>query len=648
MRRKSYGKVLACILLAASMMSSLSACGDKKETENQDVQNQVTATDNEGETDKTEEEGKEEGGKEESSQQSAGYSPTEENGNKELTMNRQPESSYWFPAQLLEWKAEEDEDLVFNISKVPLAERVPTEELETVNGTQNKDTKVMAISIMNASTSGNSPHGLNKMEANTFSYWQYVDTLVYWGGSSGEGLIVAPSPDVVDAGHKNGVKVIGTVFMPQAAHGGKIEWLDDLLKEEGGSFPVADKLIEVAKTYGFDGWFINQETEGSEEAPLTKEHADKMQKFLAYLKEQAPELQLIYYDSMTVDGEMDWQNALTKKNAAYLTSKDSKGADDMFLNFWWTEDKLAKKELLKSSAKLAEKKGIDPYDLYAGVDVQSNGYDTPIKWNLFEKPDGGTYTSLGLYCPSWTYFSSGSIVQDFWKKENSMWVNSLGDPSKSVEVMDDTKWKGVSTYVTERTAITGLPFITNFSTGNGYGFYKNGEQISLLDWNNRSVADVLPTYRYIINNGEGNSLTADLDVGDAYYGGTSMILRGNLKKDVPSDIKLYSAKLPACDQMIYTTTARSKGGEVALDAVLTLDDGSEVVLQGDKKVGDAWTTVTYDTAELSGKTIRTISYRLTAAEDANGLQFRLGNITMAEPDSGKGYGQRCAGTGQRI
>ena len=53
-----------------------------------------------------------------------------------------------------------------------------------------------------------------------------------------------------------------------------------------------------------------------------------------------------------------------------------------------------------------------------------------------------------------------------------------------------------------------------------------------------------------------------------------------MKKDVPSDIKLYSAKLAACDQMIFTTTAKSKGGEVALDAVLTLDDGSEVVLQG--------------------------------------------------------------------
>ena len=63
-----------------------------------------------------------------------------------------------------------------------------------------------------------------------------------------------------------------------------------------------------------------------------------------------------------------------------------------------------------------------------------------------------------------------------------MWVNAAGDPSAATEVMDDTKWKGVSTYVTERTAITKLPFVTNFSTGNGYGFYKNGEQISPVSY----------------------------------------------------------------------------------------------------------------------------------------------------------------------
>ena len=625
------------ILLAAAMTLGMTGCGGSGEKE---PAVETTAVEEEGQENarvqETEAEEEETAGEEEQEDtQAAQYSVTEENDNKELTMNRQPESSYWFPAGLLEWKAEEDEDLRFNVSSVPLAKRADLAELETVNSTQNKDTKVMAISIMNGSTSGNSPHGLNKMNANTFSYWQYVDLLVYWGGSSGEGLIVAPSADVVDAGHRNGVKVIGTIFMPQAAHGGKMQWLEDLLtRKEDGSYPVADKLIEVADVYGFDGWFMNQETEGTDEEPLTADHAARMQEFLSYYKEKAPELELIYYDSMTVDGKMDWQNALTEKNAAYLMNEEGEAvADEMFLNFWWTTEKLAGEELLKASAGLAKEKGIDPYDLYAGVDIQSNGYDTPIRWDLFENPEGGTYTSLGLYCPSWAYFSAGT-VQDFWKQENKLWVNSKGDPSYEADVSgDDTQWRGVSTYVVERTAVTELPFVTNFCMGNGYGFYKNGQLISMLDWNNRSVSDILPTYRYIIENGEGNTLAADLDVGDAYYGGNSLILRGDVKKDTESVIKLYSADLDAQEQMIFTTAAKVRGPEVALDAVLALDDGSEVILEGDKKVGEEWTVVSYDAASLAGKTIKTISYRIKAGEDANGLQLRLGNITMAGPES---------------
>ena len=58
-----------------------------------------------------------------------------------------------------------------------------------------------------------------------------------------------------------------------------------------------------------------------------------MQQFIQYFKEQAPDLDLVYYDSMTVDGKMDWQNALTEENLAYLVSEDGDPvADAMFLN----------------------------------------------------------------------------------------------------------------------------------------------------------------------------------------------------------------------------------------------------------------------------------------------------------------------------
>lgn len=355
----------------------------------------------------------------------------------EKAMDNQPESSYWFPEDLLAWSFEKDPDAKYNTSVVPLAQRAAKETLPKMNDTQTAETKVVALSIMNSSTSGNAPRGINTFDANVFSYWQYIDQLVYWGGSSGEGIIVPPSPDVTDAAHRNGVPVLGTIFFPQTAHGGKLEWLDTFLaKDEDGNFPIVEKMIEVANTYGFDGWFINQETDtavtsfddaaegveqsGTDGKGLNESHAKAMQELIAQFKEQADEhLEIMWYDSMTSDGKMDWQNALTDKNKAYLVDAEMNPlADSMFLNFWWTTDKLADKELLKASKEKAREIGVDPYNLFAGIDVQENGYSTPVRWDLFTDEKGVPYTSLGLYVPSWTY-SSASTPDDFQSKENA-------------------------------------------------------------------------------------------------------------------------------------------------------------------------------------------------------------------------------------
>ncbi len=87
-----------------------------------------------------------------------------------------------------------------------------------------------------------------------------------------------------------------------------------------------------------------------------------MQELIAQFKEQADEhLEIMWYDSMTSDGKMDWQNALTDKNKAYLVDAEMNPlADSMFLNFWWTTDKLADKELLKASNEKAREIGVDP------------------------------------------------------------------------------------------------------------------------------------------------------------------------------------------------------------------------------------------------------------------------------------------------
>lgn len=573
-----------------------------------------------------------------------------------------PEVPYWFPADLLEWSPEDDPSAAYNLSSIPLAKRADKSTLTPANATQDKNMNVVAISIMNASTSGNAPHGINTANANVFSYWQYIDKLVYWGGSSGEGLIITPSADVIDAAHTNGVPVLGTIFFPQFEHGGKIEWLNDFLqKDDAGNFPIIGKLIEVAEYFGFDGWFVNQETQGSESDPnglLTAEHAALMQEFVKAFKAQAGDsLEIMWYDSMTVEGEMDWQDSLTEHNQyALIDDEGNRVADSMFLNFNWTmrersEEEIAERDAdwqeryrtlwaelhdnprLKGSNELAGELGLNPYDLYAGVDVQANGYDTPVSWDDLFAPDGKPYTSLGLYCPSWTYFSADDFFTDYQKRELLFWVNDKSDPFETTGATGQ-KWKGVSTYAIEQTAITQLPFITNFNMGHGYSFFIDGEKVSEKDWNNRSMQDIMPTYRWHLEQSGGSGLDATIDYGDAYYGGTSVRIFGKAVKDQPVLIKLYSAQLPMTDGVSFTVKAKGTL-EADLNLVVTLDDGSTQTIAGDQKLGKDWTTVTYDVSGLAGKTLTGISFELTSSADGMGARFYLGQIAIVgEVDSG--------------
>ena len=88
MRKKEYGKKVISIILAASMMISLAACGGGKASDTQEtaVSQETTAgTETPAEPETAAEQAPEAA--------AAKYSVTEENGNKEMTMARQPEAS---------------------------------------------------------------------------------------------------------------------------------------------------------------------------------------------------------------------------------------------------------------------------------------------------------------------------------------------------------------------------------------------------------------------------------------------------------------------------------------------------------------------------------------------------------------------------
>lgn len=152
----------------------------------------------------------------------------------------------------------------------------------------------------------------------------------------------------------------------------------------------------------------------------------------------------MWYDAMTKDGKVDWQNQLNDQNATFI---EDKAADSMFLNFWWNTNKLADQKLLEKSNQYAKEHSLDPYQIYAGIDVQEKDVQTSVKWDLLEQGDNSTQTSIGLYAASATY-TNATDWDDFQNRESTFWVNQEADPRK-VDASDDESWIGLSKYVLE-------------------------------------------------------------------------------------------------------------------------------------------------------------------------------------------------------
>jgi endo-beta-N-acetylglucosaminidase D len=72
--------------------------------------------------------------------------------------------------------------------------------------------------------------------------------------------------------------------------------------DEGGCFFFADKLVSMAKYYGFDGWFFNIEC--GLDSPA---NAQRMAAFVGYMRqaikrELGDNALVIWYDSVTSEG----------------------------------------------------------------------------------------------------------------------------------------------------------------------------------------------------------------------------------------------------------------------------------------------------------------------------------------------------------
>ena len=540
---------------------------------------------------------------------------TSTNNKTTFYLSDQPFASYWFPMEILSWSPSTDPDAPYNRSGVSLKNKyVDSITVENPNARIN-EAKVNPLSAF-APTSDNPSQGSLNINYYTFSFWQYVDELVFWGGSAGEGLILAPNPTIIDAAHRNGVKILGNVFFPPTAYGGQFQWVNDFLQKNGNTFPVADKLIEVAEYYGFDGWFINQETAGG-----NSQTAANMRDFMIYFQENS-NLEIEWYDAMTESGIVSWQNQLNSQNDWYFQWGDTLVSETMFLNFWWSAAGLS------SSRTLAQSLGRSEYELFAGIDVEANGYNTSVNWAA-PFPNGLPHvTSLGIYRPDWCYNSSTTLV-NYYDKSSIFWVGWNHDPSNTTTT---NSWKGFANYIPAFTPIIETPFVTNFCTGQGYDFYINGEKLSYPElsttgWNNLSLQDVLPTWRWIVQS-SGTKLTPEFDFTDSYYGGNCLKISGDLTSD--NLIKLYKANCPiSSDTKIDVAYKTGFVGATDMKVGLAFENDPSTFNYFDvgNTTSSDWNLKTLDISAYNGQKIAVVALFFTGGL-GSGYEIKVGRISI--------------------
>lgn len=470
-----------------------------------------------------------------------------------------------------------------------------------------------------------------------FTHWQYIDKLVWFGGTASQTLQLPSSP-WVNAAHKNGVKVLGNVFFAPNVYGGSTATLTTFLEQDtSGNFIIIPKMIQMMQYYNFDGWFINEET-GTNAAT-----AQLMYAFVRNLTAQAELVgkEVIWYDSMIINGSISYRNRLDTNNSVFFQNDqdantsngfETKVSSSIFINFFWNGTTYP-----NASRNRANLIGRSTYDVFTGVDIwpgrnQADFETGGNSWMgyLFDATNV-PYTSLGFFAPNCLYNSSqysnfnndANDYDAFFGSERHLFSGFDRNPQTS----DLTGFKGVCNWVPETSSIMNFPFESNFCTGNGLKKFVDGVQVSANSWHNMNNQDILPTWQFAFS--QNNILAANWDFNDAYNLGSSIKVTGNVPATNAVDLMLYKTKLMATNDTKIDVAYKSIF-DMQYTAKLLIVFNNEPNVKYEFDINDVssvdWTLKTIDLSAYSGREIASIGIRFNSTVALNNFVFNLGKI----------------------
>lgn len=481
---------------------------------------------------------------------------------------------------------------------------------------------------------------ITKFNTYNFTNWAYIDKFT-WFSNAANGVFIPPRA-VIEAAHKNGVKILGTIFIDNSTN------YSTFITNSSGNYTAAGKLLAIAKYYGFDGYIFNMEASTTS---TNATHIKNLMKQIQTLNVSAntqyynPNLDISWYDALRPTGALTYQNQLNANNSAFFNDT-TVVSNSFFTNYAWTSTGV------NNSVTTANNLSRSPFDVYMGVDgFDRSGYTTNVangyinNKNFMDSFFTTAYTvpkiSVALYAlANLAYQDMTATGSNQFIYDPAQWSNYYDSENRFFSGTDlnatttdaSGNFKGIGYYVPARTVITSLPFNTSFNIGQGRVWSVNGAQTT-RDWSDMRKQDILPTWQWAVT-GAG-SIVPRIDPTVAYNGGSSIKLSGSINNN-SNVIKLYLTKLLLTSKSKFDLTYKAGvAGATNLKLLLYFSDNltTPVELDLGTAINTGWNTKNFDLSSYSGKEINVIGVKVISSTSVASYQLHLGQFNLYN-DSG--------------
>ena len=502
----------------------------------------------------------------------------------------------------------------FYISRVRPLERIKDGDYQVRQGV-NPERKMCLWTPLDDPTSKWKALPRYCFEGDNFSLWSYIDIHGNWTSPW-----IRSSAGLTDVAHKNGVSVGCLMSIGDGAYIYLSQWRPDtysrvlykLTQKKGGKFIYAAPFVRLMKYYGINGIGFNSEFRTS---------ADVMAQLTEFFVECHKEAKKIdwkfevhWYDSTGDDGQKHFDGGLAYHNQKIFGNKDNIATDMLFANYNWYDG------LLSGSVSTANRLGRSSFDYYAGFDIQGRALRNN-NWSALLRNDisigfwGAHSQSLIHQSATDDGTSDIAIQKAYLKKQELIFSGGNNNPGYLPGINTNCtlansslkNFHGLATFLTAKSTIQQIPFVSRFNLGNGLSFRKDGQVAFDHKWYNLNTQDFMPTWRWWItdSNDEVNGsninglVKAELTFDDAYWGGSCLSLSGQTDF---SRVKLFKTMLEVQpDYELSVTYKTLKGTDSHAKLFVALKDHTTDYKQVDlpaTETAGKWSTFTVKASDL--------------------------------------------------